>query len=143
MSLRMRLNGLLLLGLLGLSVAACSRECTTTLAEVTCGTDPHWCCAPSFDGQGNGAPSCWMDETRSTSMCGDFRKLSRSWGTHGIDCYYSVSTGVLTGAVRNNDVLSYCGNASASETAGNVPSCGSGSAPSIVCTVVDAGAAVD
>ncbi len=83
-----------------------------------------------------------MSETRTTRTCGDSRKLSRSWGTHGVDCYYSVSTGALIGAVRDDDVLSYCGNSSFSETAGNIPACESASVPSSVCTL-DAGTAVD
>ena len=83
-----------------------------------------------------------MRETRITRMCGDSRKLSRSWGTHSVDCYYAVSTGALIGAVRDDDVLSYCGNSSFSETAGNIPACDSASVPSSVCTL-DAGTAAD
>jgi hypothetical protein len=114
----------------------------TTLAELTCDTDTAGCCPAKFDGRATQIPDCFLRELRATRTCGSVRELSRDWGAHSVLCYYSVATGALVGAIRTDDVGSYCQKKSFSESAGLTPACDSESRTPLACGA-DAGAHAD
>jgi hypothetical protein len=96
------------------------RSCETTLAALTCTSIADaWCCPATFDGRDLTLPPCYLGEERFTQTCGNRLGLVRTWGTHGIDCFYSLATGVLVAGVRGNDVPTYCNWTSSTESGGD------------------------
>ncbi|MDB4941099.1 MAG: hypothetical protein JWP97_633 [Labilithrix sp.] len=104
--------------------------CTAALDTFVCpapapGTfESTWCCPPSFDATAEALPACNLGERQSYSACPGARVLTRSFGTHAIQCFYSVTTDALVAAQKEDDVEDLCGGTSSVATSGNAPAAG-------------------
>lgn len=87
-------------------------ECTAPLDTLVCtrgsaATDT-WCCPSTFDATFASLPACDLGETQSYASCTGAKVLTRSYGTHAIQCFYSVTDDTLVGAQKQDDIPSFC-----------------------------------
>lgn len=111
--------------------ADATKSCMTTLAAMTCGDAgaTGWCCPALLPAADAGLVPCsyfgpagWYGPPIEPSIasCGDTRLVVLAFGNHGISCFYSASTGVLTGASEWQDTWYFCNGTSSVMSAGDV-----------------------
>lgn len=110
--------------------ADAATSCTTTLGAMTCGDAgaTGWCCPaqlPAIDAAlvpcSYFGPAGWYGPIEpSIASCGNTRLVVLAFGYHQISCFYSASTGVLTGASEWQDMWYFCNGSSSVMSAGDV-----------------------
>lgn len=90
----------------------CTRPLDTFVCKSTAPGSYTWCCPATFDGAAASLPSCGLGESQSYAACPGAKVLTRSFGTHAIQCFYGPGDDTLVRASMQDDVPDFCDNIS-------------------------------